>query len=36
MNVKNIKPSKESLTNGGGMILTDVRPAYEYKDGRIL
>ena len=34
MNVKNIKPSKESLTNGGGMILTDVRPAYEYKDGK--
>lgn len=34
MKIKNIKLNKENLTNGGGMILTEVRTAYEYKDGQ--
>lgn len=33
MKLKNLELSKENLTKGGQMILTEVRPAYEYKDG---
>lgn len=34
MNIKNVNLNKESLTNDGGMILTEVRHAYQYKDGQ--
>ena len=34
MKIRNVELSKENLTKGGGMILTEVRPAYEYKDGK--
>lgn len=33
MKLNNIKLGQENLTNGGGMIVTGVRNAYEYKDG---
>lgn len=34
MNIRNVDLNKENLTKGGRMILTEVRPAYEYKDGK--
>lgn len=36
MNLKNIKLDMENLSNGGPVIATDAKPAYEYKDGQRL
>ena len=33
MKVSNVNIGLENVTNGGKMILTDVRPAHAYKDG---
>lgn len=34
MKIKNIELGKDNLTKGGRMILTEVRPAYEYQGGK--
>lgn len=34
MKLQHISLIQTNLTNGGRMILTEVRPAYEYKDGQ--
>lgn len=34
MKLNNIKIGQENVTNGGRMILTGARPAYDYKDGK--
>ena len=34
MQIKNLVLTQENFTNGGPMVLTDVKPGYEYKDGQ--